>query len=251
MLGSGVSSVVYKNARAMLQKALGLRSTASPRDLCVQFGCAKIELPLRITLGVFKEQYLQRLPPGDRAAANLTNPIFLAAVFSLVARKHKVKIQRERLLRTLGLTSGELNRTVVLVADTVPELVGIEEKKEGEVKKSIKKRSSVGDSEIRGEFESQEEEEEVSEKVTEDSGAQVFEENEEKKSKKQKKSSPAAAKRRPKKAAVTEKNLRQAVLAFAATEGPGTKSAGQNTRGQSRTTRASVAAAGGYTAPVF
>jgi hypothetical protein len=243
---------VYKNARAMLQKALGLRSTASFRDLCVQFGCAKLELPLRITLVAFKEEYLQRLAPGDRAAANLTNPIFLAAVFSLVARKHKVKIARERLLTTLGLTSGELHRAVALVADTVPELVGIEEKKEKNVDKSLKRHKSAGDGENRRENEGEEEDEKESETVKDCDGVEE-EKSEEEKSKRQKKSS-SAAKKHPKKSALTEKKLRQAVLAYAAGEGPeGTKSAGQNknTKAQSRTTRATTAAAGGNTAIAF
>lgn len=248
MFSSGVSSVVYKNARAMLQKALGLRSSASPRDLCVQFGCAKIEFPLRVTLAAFKDKYLQRLPPGDRAAASLTNPIFLAAVFSLVARKHKVKIERERLLTTLGLTSGELHRSVALVADIVPDLVGIEGKKHGKAEKSLKNPKSAGDSNTeinRGKNEG--EEEEVEE---EDSGPHEVEDKDREQSKKRKKSSPAG-KRQPKKAALTEKKLRQAVLAYAADEGPRTKSAAQNTRAQTRTTRATAAASGGGTAPAF
>ncbi len=233
MLSSGVSSVVYKNARAMLQKALGVRSSASPRDLCVQFGCAKIELPLRVTLTAFKEKYLQRLPPGDRAAANLTNPIFLAAVFSLVARKHKVKIARERLLTTLGLTSGELHRTTALVAEIVPDLVGIEEKKEKEEKTKNKKRKSAGDD---GTENQEEEENENEDSATADGEEEEEEGNEEEKPKKQKKSSPAAKKKSAKKVVLTEKKLRQAVLAYAADDGPTTKMTNTATAAATTTT---------------
>ena len=196
----------------MLQKALGVRSTASSRDLCVQFGCARIELPVRTTLATFKEKYLQRLAPGDRAAANLANPVYLAAVFSLVARKHKVKIARERLLTTLGLTSVELHRSVNLVADVVPELVAIEEKKSTKSEKT-KKRKSSGDNDSEEKEENDENEEEKGEDDVSDEQEQEQDEE-----KKQKKASPAK-KAQPKKA-LTEKKLRQAVLAYAANEGP-------------------------------
>lgn len=244
MLSSGVSSVVYRNARAMLQKALGVCSTASSRDLCVQFGCARIELPVRTTLSTFKEKYLQRLAPGDRAAANLANPIYLAAVFSLVARKQKVKIARERLLTTLGLTSVELHRSVNLVADIVPELVGIEEKKNAKSEKTKKRKSSEDN-----DSEEKEENDENEEKKGNDD---VGDEEDEDKEKKQKKTSPGK-KSQPKKA-LTEKKLRQAVLAYAANDMPVGKTLDNHNKkattavvtaqAQPRVTR-SAAAAGG------
>jgi origin recognition complex subunit 6 len=241
MLSSGVSSVVYKNTRAMLQKALGVRSSASPRDLCVQFGCAKVELPVRVTLAAFKDKYLQRLPPGDRASANLSNPIFLAAVFYLVARKHKVKIARERLLTTLGLTSGELHRTVAVVAEIVPDLVGVDEKKENAAEKSSKKRKSTvsgSEDKVEGEEETHKEEE------APEKNDHVVDHRDEEEEKKEDRTSPKdavkKARRQPttKKAALTEKKLRQAVLAYATNEGPSTKAATTTTR-----TRASQSAA--------
>jgi hypothetical protein len=63
------------------------------------------------------------LPPSDRENVDFTRPVFLAAVFFLVARKHRARVERDRLFSSFGITSMEFNAAVLSVASTLPELV--------------------------------------------------------------------------------------------------------------------------------
>ena len=129
----------------MLQKTLSVRGRASARELCLQYGCARIEASIRSTLATFKERFLQTLPLADREKADLSDHRYLAAVFSLVARKNKVKVAREKLLSGLGLTSKELNQTLAVVIEMVPDLVDSTKEKKKCGNAAEKKRKSEGE----------------------------------------------------------------------------------------------------------
>lgn len=76
----------------MLQKLLGVRSQISPRDLCLQFGCIRLERPTLAALTTLKQRYVSALPAADRGTVALGKPAFVAAVFLAMAQKHKVKV---------------------------------------------------------------------------------------------------------------------------------------------------------------
>lgn len=120
----GVSKILYQNARATVQKVLCVgRNSTTPRDLCIRFGCARLELPIRTAFASFKERLIAALPPADRDNVDFTRPVFLAAVFFLVARKHRVKVERDRLFSSFGITSMEFNAALISATATLPELV--------------------------------------------------------------------------------------------------------------------------------
>ena len=131
-LASGTTSLLYKNARVMLQKVLNIRMCTTSRELCIQFGCHRIEALLRATVTSFRSLYLDTLPPAERATVSPTlltsNPKFLGAIFFLVARRNKVKINREHVMASLGLSSSEFNKTVALVVDVMSEEFGEDSK---------------------------------------------------------------------------------------------------------------------------
>lgn len=76
----------------MLQKLLGVRSRVAPRDLCLQCGCVRLERLVTEMLDTFKHRYLDQLPPSQRDNVSLSKPVFVAAIFLAVARKHKFKV---------------------------------------------------------------------------------------------------------------------------------------------------------------
>lgn len=196
----------------MLQKTLNVRGRASVRDLCLQFGCMKIEAPTRSALATFKERFLQQLPPADREKADLSDQRYLAAVFFLVGRKHRVKVARDRLLSGLGLTTKEFNQSVEAVGEMLPDLMGASP---GDKKSSGQKRKEKGEEQQKSnatqEDIEEEREEEVEEDGTKKDADSDIDEND------------AAGDYKPKrqrkqKTTLTEKMLRQAVLGFAAEE---------------------------------
>lgn len=133
-LCSGVTKLAYLNSRATLQKALGVRTVASPRDLCIQFGCARHEAEVRSTLVSYKQRFLTALPELQREKVDFSRPVFLAAVFCLVARKNRVCVAKGRLLPSLGITPTEFNKTLASLTELMPEIV-IEKQKKGSNKR--------------------------------------------------------------------------------------------------------------------
>lgn len=126
---SGTSKLSYANARVTLQKALCVRSNPTARDLCIQFGCARLEAAVRATLASYKQRFAASLPECQRGNLDFSRPVFLAASFYLIARKNRVKVSRERLLSTLGITGTELNATVASITALLPEVVAQQERK--------------------------------------------------------------------------------------------------------------------------
>lgn len=81
---SGVNDKVYRNAKAALQKILGVGSRATARELCVQFGCARHHDGVRACLAAFKERFVRSLPAVQQGHVDFSRAVFLAAAFYLV-----------------------------------------------------------------------------------------------------------------------------------------------------------------------
>lgn len=119
---SGVTKILYRSARATIQKALGLHTRVSARDLCIRFGCIQLETSVRVELNKFKEAFLANLTEIDRQNVNFSDPFFLAAVFFLVARKNGIKLGKDSVTKALGVTNGEFSVAVNCVSRSLPEL---------------------------------------------------------------------------------------------------------------------------------
>ncbi|KAL6769017.1 ORC6 [Auxenochlorella protothecoides x Auxenochlorella symbiontica] len=119
---SGASATVYRNARAMLQKLLGVKMQTHPRDLCLQFGCVRLERPVAAALATFKQRYVAQVAIAQRGTVALNKPVFVAAIFLAVAQKNKVKVDKRRLLEPLGVLPTEFAAAATAVASLMPEL---------------------------------------------------------------------------------------------------------------------------------
>jgi origin recognition complex subunit 6 len=119
---SGSSQKAFQTTRIMLQKVLGVRSGATSRDLCVQFGCARLEPAVRDALATFRARFVARLPPMQRSNADFSRPVFLAAAFALVARQSRVGVDRQRLLGGLGVAAAEFSEAFASMAELLPEV---------------------------------------------------------------------------------------------------------------------------------
>jgi hypothetical protein len=119
-----VSDKTYRNSKTTLQKVLKLGIRTSARDLCIQFGCAGIERQVKAALDTYKAAFIESLPQGysQSIVVDFSRPVFLAAAFFATARKHKVSVDRRRLLEPLGIYPKEFSDTIQSMTRLCPDL---------------------------------------------------------------------------------------------------------------------------------
>ncbi|GAB4822186.1 hypothetical protein N2152v2_009232 [Parachlorella kessleri] len=120
---------VYRTTKATLQRLLGIGSQTTARDLCIQHGCARLEQSVKAALAAYKERFVRRLPPSQQQHVDFGRPVFLATAFYLVAKKNKMKVDKEKLLQPLGVTGKEFGEVHASMYDLVFDLVGVEKAK--------------------------------------------------------------------------------------------------------------------------
>lgn len=116
----------YGNAYTLLSRALpSSRPTVAPlRALCVQFGCARIESSVQAWLDTYKRRFVASLPQERRANVHFGDrPVFQASAFYLVARKHKLRVDKAQLMETTAVDPDEFERTIASMQSLCGELV--------------------------------------------------------------------------------------------------------------------------------
>jgi hypothetical protein len=84
----------------------------------------------------YKERFLAALPPSRRASTDFGRPVFTAAAFYLCAKRHKLKVDKLKLIDLCGTSSSEFTTVSTSMADLCFDVFGIaKEKKDA---KSIK-----------------------------------------------------------------------------------------------------------------
>lgn len=109
VLHSGVKEAAYNKALGILSRLLGLRSKVTAKDLCVQFGCVRLEQATQQTLITYKERYLKGLTPSEQGSADFSRPSFVAVAFFLTAKKAKVRVDKSALLGRLNMAAADFN----------------------------------------------------------------------------------------------------------------------------------------------
>lgn len=124
---SGVTPAQYQKVRSVMMKVVGVKQQVSPRDVCIQFGCLKLEKIVRETL----EEYDARRQAGGsgglggsaastgrrRDVSGLDGdgfgrhgrwpPRLVGAAFTLVADAYSTRVDKKRLIAALGLQQRE------------------------------------------------------------------------------------------------------------------------------------------------
>lgn len=124
---SGTTQKQYKKAKSIIMKALGVRQSISHRDICIQFGCLKLDSIVKQTLEEYKNRIEEENGTGSGLKIDVRLPKYVGAAFCLVAKAYKVKVDKSRLLDTLGIQVKELNRTVCDMFDRMKDVFGDEE----------------------------------------------------------------------------------------------------------------------------
>ncbi|OEL35905.1 Origin of replication complex subunit 6 [Dichanthelium oligosanthes] len=133
---SGMSEKAYIRSFNALQNGLGVKTTLDVRELGIQFGCVRLIPFVQKGLSLYKERFLAALPPSRRASTNFGRPVFTAAAFYLCAKRHKLKVDKLKLIDLCGTSSTEFTTVSTSMADLCFDVFGIAKEKKDP--KSIK-----------------------------------------------------------------------------------------------------------------
>ncbi|KAG8663196.1 hypothetical protein MANES_01G186500v8 [Manihot esculenta] len=85
---------------------------------------------LQNSLGVkYKERFLASLPASRRTTADFTRPVFTAVAFYLCAKKHKLKIDKLKLIEVCGTSESEFKCVSTSMKDLCHDIFGISKEK--------------------------------------------------------------------------------------------------------------------------
>lgn len=123
---SGVTAPQYQRVRSIIMKMLELKQHVTPKDVCIQFGCLKLEPVVRETL----EEFKLRMEARHRAAqtgqdtqhVDIRSPKIVGAAFALVAGSYKTRFDKKKLLHSLGIQNKEYATMVGIMSDIMHDI---------------------------------------------------------------------------------------------------------------------------------
>ncbi|KAG5062740.1 hypothetical protein JHK85_003923 [Glycine max] len=120
---SGMSERAYIRSYNSLHNGLGVKMKLDVRELAIQFGCVRIIPFVRDGLKLYKDRFVSSLPASRRASADFTRPVFTAVAFYLCAKKHKLKVDKLKLIELCGTSESEFSSvSAVSVSATMKDL---------------------------------------------------------------------------------------------------------------------------------
>ncbi|KAF5449658.1 hypothetical protein F2P56_030080 [Juglans regia] len=109
---SGMSEKAYNRSFNSLQNGLGVKNNLDVKELAIQFGCVRLIPFVKKGLSIFKERFLASLPASRHASADFTRPLFTAVAFYLCAKKHKLKVDKLKLIELCGASEPEFSNNL-------------------------------------------------------------------------------------------------------------------------------------------
>ncbi|XVE91475.1 hypothetical protein REPUB_Repub01dG0013200 [Reevesia pubescens] len=126
---SGMSEKAYNRSFNSLQNGLNIKTTLDIRELGIQFGCVRLIPFVKKGLSLYKERFTASLPASRQASADFTRPVFTAVAFYLCAKKHKLKIDKDRLIEVCGTSESEFSCVSTSMKDLCHDVFGISSEK--------------------------------------------------------------------------------------------------------------------------
>ncbi|XP_021299805.1 origin of replication complex subunit 6 [Herrania umbratica] len=125
----GMSEKAYNRSFNSLQNGLNIKTTLDIRELGIQFGCVRLIPFVKKSLSLYKERFTASLPASRQASADFTRPVFTAVAFYLCAKKHKLKIDKVRLIEVCGTSESEFSCVSTSMKDLCHDAFGISKEK--------------------------------------------------------------------------------------------------------------------------
>ncbi|CAJ1932096.1 unnamed protein product [Sphenostylis stenocarpa] len=126
---SGMSERAYIRSYNCLHNGLGVKVKIDVRELAIQFGCVRIIPLVREGLKLYKDRFLSSLPSSRRASADFTRPVFTAVAFYLCAKKHKLKVDKLKLIELCGTSESEFSSVSATMKDLCHDVFGVAKEK--------------------------------------------------------------------------------------------------------------------------
>ncbi|XP_016714991.2 origin of replication complex subunit 6 [Gossypium hirsutum] len=79
--------------------------------------------------GLISDRFLASLPSSRQASADFSKPVFTAVAFYLCAKKHKLKIDKVRLIEVCGISESEFSCVSTSMKDLCHDVFGISSEK--------------------------------------------------------------------------------------------------------------------------
>ncbi|KAA8529435.1 hypothetical protein F0562_033766 [Nyssa sinensis] len=126
---SGMSEKAYNRSFNSLQNGLGVKNKLDIRELGIQFGCVRLIPFVQKGLSLYKDRFLSSLPASRRASADFTRPVFTAVAFYLCAKRHKLKVDKIKLIELCGTSESEFSSVSTSMKDLCFDVFGISKEK--------------------------------------------------------------------------------------------------------------------------
>lgn len=126
---SGMSEKAYNRSFNAMQNGLGLKTKLDIRELGIRFGCVRLIPFVQKGLSLYKDRFLASLPASRRTSADFTRPVFTAVAFYLCAKRHKLKIDKLKLIELCGTSESEFSSVSTSMKDLCHDVFGISKEK--------------------------------------------------------------------------------------------------------------------------
>ncbi|KAJ8760861.1 hypothetical protein K2173_021899 [Erythroxylum novogranatense] len=122
---SGLSEKAYNRSFNSLHNGLGLKAKLDVRELAIQFGCVRLIPFVQKGLSLYEKRFLADLPASRRASADFNRPVFTAVAFYLCAKRHKLKVDKLKLIEVCGTSESEFASVSTSMKDLCHDVFGI------------------------------------------------------------------------------------------------------------------------------
>ncbi|KAH0458323.1 hypothetical protein IEQ34_013638 [Dendrobium chrysotoxum] len=126
---SGMSDKAYIRCFNTMQNGIGVKARLDVRELAIQFGCVRLISFVNKVLSLYKDRFLAALPASRRANTDFSRPVFTAVTFFLCAKKHKLKVDKHKLIELSGTSESEFLTIMNSITDLCFDVIGSSKEK--------------------------------------------------------------------------------------------------------------------------
>ncbi|KAG5604121.1 hypothetical protein H5410_025613 [Solanum commersonii] len=123
---SGMSEKAYNRSFTSMQNGIGVKNKLDIRELAIQFGCIRLIPFVQKGLSL-PVSYI--LATSRRASADFSRPVFTAAAFYLCAKRHKLKVDKMKLIELCGTSEPEFANVSTSMNDLCFDVFGTSKEK--------------------------------------------------------------------------------------------------------------------------
>ncbi|GFP86190.1 origin of replication complex subunit 6 [Phtheirospermum japonicum] len=126
---SGVSEKAYNRSFNSMQNGIGVKNKLDIRELAIQFGCVRLIPFAHKGISLYKERFLASLPISRRGSTDFNRPVFTAVAFYLCAKRHKLKVDKFKIIELAGTSESEFSNVSTSMMDLCFDVLGISKEK--------------------------------------------------------------------------------------------------------------------------